>query len=121
MVGEIAHRVAREVLEEVEPDVYPDSDDGAGPEPASGTPQRVFNGNQPYEQRERSPNVPCIPLRAGHCIDEQLHADLHADGTRRGACDQGEQARKVPRPTADIVGNEAGRAPQERWDRRYQV
>ena len=49
------------------------------------------------------------------------YADLHADGTRRGAHDQAEQAGKLPRPAAHIVREEAQRAPQERWDGRRRV
>ena len=109
MLAEIPHRVAGQMLEQVQPHIDPGRHHGAAPEPASRPPQHVLDGDQAQEQGQRGPDIGRRPVGSGHGVDQQLHPVLDKHGTGGRAHDHAEQPAKLPLAGTDIPHQKAQR------------
>src|SRR6185437_16614785 len=71
IVAEIAHRVAGEMTEQVEPDVDAGGDDGLAAEPAAEAPQHVLDEDEADEEREGEADAILSLMALRHRVDEQ--------------------------------------------------
>lgn len=112
-IVEIAHRVAGEVPEQIEPHIHAGAHHGPATEPAAQTPQSMLYTHEGDEQCQGTPEGQPVSLRGGHGVHQNLHAHLHTDGAAGGADHQQEQAGKMERPAPNIVQEKESGTPQK--------
>ncbi len=115
---EVAHRVAREVLEQIDPQIHHTGYNGPAPQPATQPPEHVFDHDQTKEQPEGQPHIGSGALAFGHGVDQHLHAVLHRHRATRRPGYQQKQASKMPGPLAYVMPQE-GNGPVRQWNRGF--
>ncbi|CAO4137226.1 hypothetical protein OFEAOIEE_LOCUS4995 [Methylorubrum extorquens] len=115
ILGEVAHRLTFEMLEQLDAQIDADAHGRAASEPSGKARQGRLKRDEDEEQAEREQDGTAERGRPGDGINEELQAVLLTDAAGGRSDDEEQQRGEVSAPRQHVVQDEAAAAGEMRW------